>query len=156
MKGLQMAQNKFTFSTLISYACLLTIVLIYSCKKNTVENPIPNVPVNLSINLTMPQYAPLNSIGNSVYLDGGYRGIILYRRSLTEFVSFDRACPYSPTTDGVKLEIDTSGIASYDPHCGSKFSLYDGSILKGPAASPMKPYNTDYDAGNNMVYIYNQ
>ena len=144
-----------SYNPLILTAIIIVLSIIFSCKKSNVDNPIPYVPVNKTIYLSLPEYAPLNSIGSSVFIDGGYRGIVVYRRSLTEFVAFDRACPYDPTATGAKLEIDSSGVTTVDPNCGSKFNLYDGSILHGPSTLPMKGYQTNYDQGSNSVSIYN-
>lgn len=124
-----------------------------SCKKNSTDEVIPNVPVNLTIYLSLPQYSALNSIGNSVEVSGGYRGIIVYRRSLQEFVAFDLACPYDPSKG--KMELDSSYISTIHTICGSKFSLYDGSKISGPATRPMKQYNADYSSNDNAVYIFN-
>ncbi len=138
---------------------LLPIILILlhfsACKKSNVDEPIPNVPVNITIYLSLPQYAALNSVYNYALVDGGYKGIIVFRKSQTEFVAYDRACPYDPTVSEAKLDIDSSMVNTVDLHCGSKFNLSDGSILHGPSTRPMKMYNADFDSGNNTVYIYN-
>ena len=145
-----------TLSTGKHFIIFLFLIWIFSCKKNSEDNPIPNVPVNFTIYLSLPEYASLNSIGSYVLIDTyGYRGIVVYRRSLEEFVSYDLACPYDPTISGVKLSIDSSGVTTVDLHCGSKFNLYDGSVLHGPATRPMKAYNSIYDAGSNSVYVSN-
>jgi nitrite reductase/ring-hydroxylating ferredoxin subunit len=133
----------------------ILIALFFSCKKSNVQDTIPNVPVSITIQLSLPQYAALNSVGNYVKISGGYRGIIVYQRALAEYVAFDRACPYDPTASGAILDIDSSGITTVDNHCGSKFNLYDGSITHSPATRPMKRYQTEYDANGNSVYISN-
>jgi len=137
----------------ILYSSLIVIIL-FSCKKDNQDDRIPNVTVSQTIYLNLPSYTVLNSVGNYVYISGGYRGIIVYRRSISEFVAYDRACPYDPTVSGALLEVDSNGLTTVDRHCGSKFLLVDGSVNQGPATSPMKGYATQYD-GNNQVYIYN-
>ena len=133
----------------------MMIVFQSSCKKNNTDNIIPYVPVNTTIYLNLPQYASLNSIGSYVLIDGGYRGIVVYRRSISEFVAYDRACPYDPTASDARLKIDSSGVTTVDANCGSKFNLYDGSVLHGPSTRPMKAYQSDYEQSSNSVTIYN-
>jgi nitrite reductase/ring-hydroxylating ferredoxin subunit len=148
--------NAIPFSLFTTVFSLVTISLFFSCSKDSNDTTIPSVPVNYTIYLTLPQYTNLNSPGSYSIVDGhGYRGIIVYRRSQDEFVAFDLACPYDPTTSGAILTVDSSGITMVDAHCGSKFSLYDGSILKGPATRPMKGYNTSYDPSTYSVMIFN-
>jgi nitrite reductase/ring-hydroxylating ferredoxin subunit len=139
---------------------LLTIlfasILLSSCKKNKDgDTTIPYVPVNTIVQLNLPQFANLNSVGGTSIITGGYKGIVIYNKGTNEFVAYDLACPYDPTTDGTTLKVDTSGITTVDTHCGSKFNLYDGSITHGPATRPMKPYQCDFSTGNNTIYISN-
>ncbi|MFN8165950.1 MAG: hypothetical protein U0X76_07230 [Bacteroidia bacterium] len=140
---------KILFST-------LAIFLISSCKKNEVNKGFPYVAVSKTIYLTVYPYTTLNSIGNNVLIDGvGYKGIVIYRRSLDEFVAYDRACPYDPYTGDAILDVDSSSVAMIDYHCQSKFNLYDGSILHGPATAPMKSYRVDYSQVSQTLYITN-
>jgi len=156
VNGLNINLRKISLSTFICSFFLTLSIFIFSCSKNSEDTTIPNVPVNFTIYLTLPQYSNLNSIGNYSIVDGyGYRGVIVYRRSIDEFVAFDLACPYDPTTNGAKLAVDSSGITMVDAKCGSKFSLYDGSIIKGPATRSMKGYTTSYDPTSSSVYVYN-
>ncbi len=133
---------------------LLLFIVFLSCKKNKQVDQIPNVSVSVNVYLNLPSNSALNSIGNYVKVQGGYRGIIVYRRSQTEFAAFDLACPFDPSASGAILQVDSSGVALVDYNCGSRFNLGYGTILNGPATIPMKEYNTDYD-GNNIVYVYN-
>ncbi len=133
----------------------LLILFASGCKKDSPVATIPTVPVNITLSLTLPDYSILNSPGGAKEIYGGYKGIIVYRRSISDFIAFDMACPYDPTTDGAILRIDSSGVTSVDAHCGSKFSLYDGSVIHGPATSSMRPYQTEYSSSSNTLLIYN-
>lgn len=139
--------------------CILSVSLILlsllpACKKSATVDPIPTVPVNLTVPLSLPEYSALNSIGNHVYINGGYKGIILYR-NLSGFLAFERACPYDPTTSGSIIEVDSGGVTTVDRHCGSKFSMDNGGVIKGPATRAMKQYNVNFDQTTATVYIYN-
>jgi hypothetical protein len=72
----------------------LTIILFFSCKGE--QNKIPNVYVNITLDLNKPDYSTLSGIGNYVYITGGVSGIVVYRDGLNEFVAYDRACPHDP------------------------------------------------------------
>jgi hypothetical protein len=145
--------NLFSLSILFITGSFL---LLASCKKSNVDDVIPNVPVNFTIQLSLPGYSNLNSVGGSVEIpSAGYKGVVVYKRAIDDFVAYEMACTYDPTTDGAILHIDSSMISMVDNHCTSKFNMVDGSVLKGPATRPMKQYNTQYDAGNNTVLVYN-
>ena len=57
---------------------LTTLIVFSACKKDKNDSLIPNVPVNVTIYLSLPQYSSLNSIGNNAIIQSaGYRGIML-------------------------------------------------------------------------------
>ena len=45
---------------------------ISSCRKEN-DSQIPNVPVNMTLYLSLPEYSALNSVGNSITINGGYK-----------------------------------------------------------------------------------
>jgi len=57
---------------------LLCILLLNSCKED--EN-IPYVPVNISIDVFDALYGDISVVGGYMYITGGYKGIIIYRKS---------------------------------------------------------------------------
>lgn len=134
---------------------LLFLAGVSSCKKEKNNGSIPNVTVNLYLALSLPEYAALNSVGNSIEISGGYKGILVYHRFQNEFVAFELACPYDPLESGAIVQKDSSNVIGVDYNCGSKFYLTDGSILEGPSNKPLKQYQTSFDAGSNSLYIYN-
>ncbi len=136
-------------------ATFFSLLISPSCKKEKNNGSIPNVSVNLSLALSLPEFAPLNSVGNSIEITGGYKGILVYHRFQNEFVAFELACPYDPLEPEAIVEKDSSNVIGVDYHCGSKFYLTDGSVLQGPANKPLKQYQTSFDAGTNSLYIYN-
>lgn len=110
---------------------------------------IPNVPVNIVLTVSNPQFINLNSVGGYVQITGGSRGIIVYRASIDEFRAFDRHCPFN-VDEGCRVSVNsTSIIAVDDLCCGSEFLIVDGSITQGPATFPLKGYATSFD-GNNL------
>lgn len=148
-------RKKGNIGNTLSLIGIMLFVLVSSCKKDRVESTIPYVPVNITVILSLPEYQQLNSPGSSAIISGGYRGIIIYRRSIQEFVAFDLACPYDPTESGAILTLESGGLTLLDNKCGSTFNLYDGSINHGPASRPMKGYNCQYFPSDNSLLISN-
>ncbi len=131
----------------------LTALLIFSCRKKNEYPLIPNVYVNLYIDINSALYNDLNSVGGYLYLTGGNRGILVYRNSIDEFKAFERTCPYDPDKDCARIEVDLSGLFAIDSCCFSKFLLLDGSVHNGPSTLPLKQYRTTFDG--DFLHIFN-
>ncbi|HEX5003149.1 MAG TPA: hypothetical protein VFW78_11690 [Bacteroidia bacterium] len=135
---------------IIMLLCVTTAFL--SCKKES-SNDIAQYPVDFYLNLNEPSNISLNAVGGVLYLSGGTKGIIIYRRSISEFNAIERNCPYDPNASCSLIQIQ-SGITAIDSCCGSKFSIYDGSVINGPAATPLYFYYTQYDDLNKTLHVY--
>lgn len=131
---------------------MLCSVLLCSCSKEK-ESTVPNVPVNLRLDLDDPANFQLNSVGGSMTIIGGNRGIIVYRRGLNEFSAIERTCSYQSTDTCAYVSIDST-ISTVGCHCcGSRFQLLDGAPIKGPANASLRLYQTNLI--NRYLYIYN-
>lgn len=132
---------------------LVSISLILGCKKDK-TNTFPSIYVNFYIDPNSTIYLQLNLPGGWVYLTGGIGGIVVYRISLDEFRAFDRACPYENYRSSSIVDVESSNTTAIDSNaCGSRFVLLDGSVLKGPATTPLHQYNAVYDG--QYLHIYN-
>ncbi|OIP02136.1 MAG: hypothetical protein AUJ98_02280 [Bacteroidetes bacterium CG2_30_33_31] len=129
------------------------MILVISCDKPNQNQTIPNVAVDLYLDINSTIYVQLSTVGGWVYLTGGYKGILVYRISADEFVAYDRTCPYDPYVANSRLEMDLSNLTVTDTVCKSQFVILDGSIISGPATVPMKRYNATFDG--NILRIYN-
>jgi len=118
---------------------LLSAVYGYS----QADEPIPfaNFP-EITINLTFPQYGMLKSDGGYVEIDGGVRGIIVYRMDATTFFAYERNCPYRPTEACARVDVDISKIFLIDRCCGSTFGFADAYVTGGPARYSLRRYRT--------------
>lgn len=134
---------------------ILLLTALFSCKKTTEEQQpeIPFVMVNFVIMPNSTQYIELNQPGGVVTVTGGYRGIIIYRKTENEFMAYERACAYDPTADSARVQIESSGITCVCPKCKSKYILLDGSPFEGVSRWPLKQYRTNYDG--TYLYITN-
>lgn len=139
---------------LLTYTLLFSIIIVsflYACKKE--EKGVPIVGVDIYIYTSNPSFINLNAVGGWVYITGGARGIIVYRKSISEFMAFDRNCTYNSSDPCAVVYVDSSNIIATDTCCNSQFSIYDGTVLQAPAGVPLKAYNTSYDG--NVIHIYN-
>ncbi|PJB13996.1 MAG: hypothetical protein CO118_10880 [Flavobacteriales bacterium CG_4_9_14_3_um_filter_32_8] len=129
----------------ISFVC-------FSCSKNNDSN-IPLVTVNIIIHINDPAYNMLTVPGGWTYLNGGSRGIIVYRASNDVFQAYDRHCTFDSSNSCALVSVEVNNITGFDDCCGSKFILTDGSVTQGPANLPLKQYQTSFDG--NELRIYN-
>lgn len=126
-------------------------LLIASCSPDLVDDPIPYIPFGeITINLTLPQYQPLSSDGGYVTIDGGVRGIILYRKSAGNFLAFERNCSFQP--NDACATVDPQVLNMQDACCGSIFN-YDGTPVGGMAWRPLRQYTTTYNAGISTLTV---
>jgi Rieske Fe-S protein len=136
----------------LSSVFLVLIMSLAGCKKEN-NNGVPITAVDIYLYTNNPSFVNLNGVGGWVYVTGGVRGILIYRKSLTEFMTYDRNCTYQPSQPCATVVIDATNILAKDTCCNSKFSIYDGSVTQGPAVLPLKAYNNTFDG--NVLHIYN-
>jgi hypothetical protein len=132
---------------------VLGVMIVFSCKKEEQPPEIPYVYVNFSLDPNSTQYINLNPVNGWETVSGGYNGILIFRKSVSEFTAFERACPYDPLKTGAQVRVDQSGITCYCPICGSKFIMVDGTPYEGPSRYSLKQYTTVYDGA--ILYISN-
>jgi nitrite reductase/ring-hydroxylating ferredoxin subunit len=132
---------------------VVSILLISSCRKES--NQVPNVLVDIQVNINNPGYIDLQVVGGWKYFEGGSRGIIVYRRSYDEFVAFDRHCTYQVESSCGQVSVDSTNVIAVDNNCcGSRFLITDGSVQSTPATMPLKQYQVYWD-GSAILRIYN-
>ncbi|MBA3972049.1 MAG: hypothetical protein H0X46_07875 [Bacteroidetes bacterium] len=133
------------------YICLLCLCFS-NCRKDE-DNGIPIIAVDIYIYTSDPAFINLNAVGGWVYINGGARGILVYRKSTSEFMAYDRNCTYRSNNVCATVFVDASNIIAEDTCCNSKFSMVDGSVIQTPATFPLKSYSTTFDG--SALHIYN-
>lgn len=138
---------------------VLFLLPMNACQRQYPVN-IPYVTFDYTINILDPAFVNLQAVGGSVFIEGGSRGIIIYRVSIEQFNAYERHCTYDSDNPCGKVDFDSSGILLVDNDCsgsgcGSKFNVIDGSVLNGPAQYPLIQYTTSFD-GMSMLRVYNQ
>ena len=138
----------------IQFIVMFGFLLLSGCDKNNI-NPVPSIPFDMTIDINLPSYNDLINVGGYAFVVGGSRGIIVYRRSIEEFVAFDRHSPEDE--EGVcpqPLLPDPSNFLILEDSCSNaRFSLYDGSPQSGSSFG-LRQYQTIYN-GSNLLRIYN-
>ena len=127
---------------------------IFACDTGSINynNPnIPNYPVNLSINMNLPQYSNLQFPSNHVIdYSQGARGIVIFNTG-SGFNAFDLACPnqsFSTCTSAMT-------IIGIEAKCNcntteSPYSLFSG---QSPGQQyPMKPYRVEISGSNLVIF----
>lgn len=122
-------------------ATTLVLVLMWACDGTDIEDQIPPAIVSETINLTNQQYQSLQFIGGTVNIQGGVRGILIYRATTDEYRAFERNCSYQPLDACAQVEVEASGLFMIDSCCSSTFN-FDGFPTGGPASLPLRIYNT--------------
>ena len=131
-----------------SSVLLLVLLGFAGCNSSSDPNPgLPYAPVNLSLELTNQQYAPLRADNGYVVLPvsgpagiGGVKGVIIVRQNAGTYLAFERNCPYQPYDACALVEPDPNSPFSFiDKCCGSQFNL-QGQVTGGPAARPLLQY----------------
>tara|TARA_B100000963_G_C22397809_1_gene567420 strand:- start:261 stop:677 length:417 start_codon:yes stop_codon:yes gene_type:complete len=130
---------------------LPSVALLLSCKNQ--YDGIPNVSVNVYINIQNPQYQHLSGMGSWAYLEGGSKGIIVFNLDNENFLAFERHCPYDPQNSCSKISVDETNLFAVDTCCSSKYQLIDGSVIDGPGSLPLKGYSTSFDG--NIIHVWN-
>ena len=135
---------------------LFLVVASGGCKKQSNINDIPNVAINEFVYLNLPSSSNLLVPGGWIYNNGGYAGLIVYRRYFNQqyddFASYDRACPlhYQQACGTLKVVDD---IYLECPCTGHQYLLFDGLPLSDNSPQ-LRFYNTQFD-GLNIIHIVN-
>jgi hypothetical protein len=131
---------------------LIISILIFSC--NSKDDFIQDVYVNETIVLSLPEYSDILIAGNSIFVEGGVEGIIIYHAVGQDYKVYDRNCSYEPSLACSHIDSVNSGIA----YCGCCPSVFDinnsGKPINAPALLPLKQYNWSLD-NNNILRIFN-
>ena len=132
---------------------ILIILFIFSTC-NTKDDYIQEVYVDIIVDLNLPKYSDLQASGNSIFIEGGVEGIIIYHGVGNYYKVYDRNCSYEPSRSCSQIDSVDAGIA-YCGCCPSAFLLSNNAnVLNLPALLPLKSYNWSL-GNNNILRIFN-
>ena len=134
-----------------NYLIIITIIT-YSCSSK--NDYIQDVYVNEIVDLSLPIYSDITTPGNSIFVEGGVEGIIIYHGVGEEYKVYDRNCSYEPSLECSHIDSVNSGIA-YCGCCTSAFLISNtGEPINAPALLPLKEYNWSINA-SKKIRIFN-
>lgn len=148
-------QPKFNCSTFL--IAVLACAMSTGCNRDDDSiQQVPNVPVEITVSIGLPLFAPLQNPGGWITIQGGSQGIVVYRIGPDQFAAFDRHCTFRVENQcRIDVDEDTNVTAVDHDCCESVFSIVDGVPLEGPARRPLRRYQTMYNVNNNSLRIYN-
>lgn len=119
------------------------MVVISACSPQRSDDPVPFIPfVDIVINLNLPEFIALRADGGYVQVNGGVRGIIVYRVNSSTYIAYERNCSFRPNEACATVNVHNSGLFMIDPCCNSNFNFSDGNPSGGPAWRPLVRYRT--------------
>ena len=138
---------------------LLSLLVVNSCSKGTnpatatsTSSAVPYVAVNISFNINNLLYTSLKTVGGTLTLTGGYRGILLYRRDANTIVAYDRTCTYNISDANGVVQAQNNGTAIC-LDCSSTYSLYNGTVNSGYSTMGLQVYTTTFNSSTGAVTV---
>ncbi len=122
-------------STMRYFWGLCLILTLFACSSDsTNRNPyLQEVRFRFDLNLNLPLYSNLNTIGNPVYVGNsgvGTRGAFVIKSSLDTYYAFEASCPNHTPNDCSTMTIDGQNVVC---SCeGYTYSLFTGQQLDRP------------------------
>ena len=139
------------------YALLAIMMLMLGCANDDNANPncnfLPDVGVNFTANLNLPQFSPLLLTGGVVRVDGqGVGGIILINTGV-RIIAWDGADPNEIPSSCSTLVVNGTEAES---QCADMtvYNLFSGQSVPFTKPCTLKPYLVE-DIGNNSYFISN-
>lgn len=116
------------------------------------DQGIPYVRVYREVFLNSIEAQPLNRFPYYITINGGYRGIIIYRTSQSgnNYLAFERACTNNPGNSCEVIKPDQAALFMVDSCCGSRFR-WDGNVVNGPASLPLRQYLVSFVQPNRLI-----
>ncbi len=146
-----MNRQEFLSRVGIGVGAIVLTHCMTACSSGGDDTPAPSTPgtgsggkTNLSLNLNDAANGALKQNGGFLYKDG----VIIARTKDGEFIAVAQACTHQGTT----VQFDAAGNRLHCPNHGSNFKI-DGSVINGPAGSPLKKFKTSFDAATNTLKV---
>ncbi|MGB0849723.1 MAG: hypothetical protein ACPGTP_00630 [Bacteroidia bacterium] len=138
--------------------------VIGSCKPDEGINGdcyVPNVAVNLTVNMDLPDYYNLRNLGEYKEFDAGHRGIYLIHNYDDFFYAIERTCTYQSENECAQIYLDddilqlkcgTQADTGFVKCCSSTYA-FNSAFLTGPTLCNLRTYRVN--RSGNTLYISN-
>ncbi|MEP1488185.1 MAG: hypothetical protein ABJL44_04225 [Algibacter sp.] len=136
---------------------LFSFVLLTTCGKNNLENEnckfLLDIPVNISINLNLPEYSQLKFSANSIYIPNlGNKGVIVTNIG-GNYLAWDAADPNHAQSSCSTL-VNSGLTATCGCDDGNEYSLATGQALNdGTLQCALRFYQVDI-SGSSLRISY--
>ena len=143
---------------------ILGVVSFDSCKSDDLYSGdcfVPEVSVNYTINMNLPEYFQLQNLGEFLYLEGGNRGVFLVHNFDDVYYAVERTCTYKSDLECAKIFVDSLTLqlrcgaevdTGFIQCCTSKYQ-FDSRVTEGPSRCNLKTYRINRNG--NILYINN-
>lgn len=123
-----------------------TLMVVPAALSSCSKSPKSSAPItsDLVLDLTSSKYSALTNTGGSVIVGS----TIVVNTGNNTFKALSAICTHA----GCLVEYQSAQNELYCPCHGSVFSM-SGSVMRGPAGSPLASYKTVYDATAKTVTI---
>jgi nitrite reductase/ring-hydroxylating ferredoxin subunit len=122
---------------------------------------VPEVAVNVTLNMSLPEYFLLQNTGEYRYVEGGNRGIFVVHNYDDVYYAIERTCTYKSDNECAKIFVDSTTLqlkcgtevdTGFVECCNSRF-LFDSRVVNGPARCNLKTYRINLSG--TTLYINN-
>ncbi len=123
---------------------------------------VPEVAVNLTINMNLPEYFRLQNLGEYVEFEAGNRGIYVIHNFDDLFYAVERTCTYESDNECAKVTIDDDLLqlrcgeftndTTFVKCCSSTYD-FNSAFLTGPTRCNLKTYRVS--RGGNSLFVSN-
>lgn len=131
---------------------LFSMLLSCNDDDNDRNSFLPNVPVNFSINLNLPEGNSLLNAGYKIFEDRGNGGVIVFNNGLS-YTAFDLACPHVPLQTCSIMTFSQSDLYMKCPCDDEEFSKIDGAPKNPEIQQAAKIYTVTKNG--NTLYVRN-
>ena len=122
---------------------------------------IPTQGDNITVNMDLPEYFKLQTLGEYLTIDQGNKGIYLIHSFDDIYYAIERTCPYQSDQECAQVFLDENSLqlicgqqqdTTFLPCCGSIYEL-NSFYLSGPSRCNLKTYRLSKQG--NTLYINN-
>jgi nitrite reductase/ring-hydroxylating ferredoxin subunit len=136
----------------------LLLVIFVSCSNNDdVRNDNPNLIdplVDLTLNLSLPQYQSLNFPGGSVIINTqGIKGIVVYNVNNDLYTAFELSDPNHTPSSCSRMEVEAPIATCPCSNDENEYNIITGEHQTDPSLFPMQQYRITRT--NDVIRITN-
>ncbi len=145
-----MDRKEFMKHVGMSVGGILLLNCLQACTETEIPDPMTgtNTGIDFTLDLNVAANSSLNNGGGAV-VNAANRVIVARSQDKSTFFAVQSNCTHQGTT----VVFQGNNNVFFCPNHSSRFNI-DGSVVNGPATSPLKRYKTSFDASANTIRIF--